>query len=139
MLRYYPALIVQDDPAPSEVPQVLLAIEKSAAFAPTRLTDVIASAVDPALESVNVFAALTDPTGSLPKLAVAGLNVACAATAAVPSPLKVAVCIPTLSVTFKLAVPKPGDDGVNVTPSVHEAPGASEAPQVFETTAKRWG
>jgi hypothetical protein len=84
-------LIVQEAPAASEVPQVFAAMAKSDEFVPTRPMDVIGSAAVPELDSVKALAALTAPTGSLPKFAVDGLNAAFAAGGADPTLLSVLI------------------------------------------------
>src|ERR1700732_2071937 len=65
-------LTIQDWPEARAEPQVLLAMEKSAAFAPSREMPVIFIAELPPLLIVSICSSLVVPTGTMPKLEVAG-------------------------------------------------------------------
>jgi hypothetical protein len=116
------ALIVQDPPAATELQ---LSVSGKLALG----VRVKAIAVVPRLETVNVFAALVDPTPTLLKARVAGLTV----TGAIPVPVKLAVWVAgvALSVTVRVPVPAPMAVGVNFKLITQLPPAASALPQVL--------
>ncbi len=122
--------MLQDAPAASVLPQVLVLV-KAALSAPVRLIPEIVSAALPVLARVKVWAELAVPSVTLPKFAVAGVRAAWGAGTAVPVPVSDAVCVPTASVTESVAVKVPAEAGAKLTAMVHEAPAASEDPQVL--------
>ena len=127
-------LMVHVAAAASEAPHVCV-WEKSAAFVPAIVIDVMVIAAVPVFLSVNTFAALVTPVATVPKLKVAGVSVA------VPPPplvLKVAVtALAALMVTEHVPVPVQAPDQLaNAEPvpaaavSVTTVPLAKLAPQV---------
>lgn len=86
------------------------------------------------LDSLNVLAALVDPTAVAGNFALAGVNV----TPAIPVPESGTCCglLGALSVRVMSPVRAPSSVGVNVTLIVQLEPAFSVAPQVVELMAK---
>jgi hypothetical protein len=126
---------VQDLFAASDEPQVLLLTLKLLAFAPLRLTEVIASAAFPALVRVNVCALLVVPVVTLPKFAVAGVRAACGAAAAVPLQVKAMDCwgIGDAKFALRLAVRVSTITGSQVTAMEQLDPAARLLPQLSDS------
>ena len=124
--------IVQDEPAASVSPQVVVSA-KSVGFAPPIVTPEIVSVAFPVLDNVSVCALDVTPWTTLPKLTVVGESVATGAGGTVPEPVSVAVCGEpvALSATETVAAKLAAKLGVNVTEIVHIAPAARDVPQVF--------
>jgi hypothetical protein len=122
--------IVQEAPAASDPPQLLVSA-KAALFVPPTAILPMLSAAFPVLLSLAVFAALLAPVSTEPKSSVAGASVAAGAVAV---PVRELVCgePEALSETLRAAVAEPVPTGANVTEIVQEAPAAREPPQVFD-------
>jgi len=86
------------------------------------------------LVSHTVWAALVEPTATLPKLRLVGKI----ATGTIPVPLSATVCGLPLALSVMVndsAGTAPAAVGVSVTETVQEAPTASVLPQVVAETA----
>ena len=86
------------------------------------------------LVKVNVFAALVVPTFRAAYVALAGVRAA--GTMPLPDNATVWGLFAALSLKVSVPVTAPTTVGVKVTPTLHFAPAASVAPQVFEEIAK---
>ena len=119
---------VQEAPAASELPQVLLSPNGDPV-----VIEAIAAAAVPVLEMVTDCAALVDPTGSLPKASEVGEAVSVGLPALVPVPDRATEREPLVALLATVRDPEaaPVAVGVKVTDAVHEAPAASELPQVL--------
>lgn len=118
---------VQLAPAASDVPQVLVEIEKELAFVPLRLMEVIASAAVPALVNVKTCVTSMVPTVTVPNAAVAGVRVACGAVGVTPVQLSADATWAIGEGKFAASVAEraPLAVGVQVTLMVQFAPMAS--------------
>ena len=104
---------------------------KSLGFVPVSVTPLIVSGAVPLFRSVEVCAALVEPTICEPKARLAGVN---ATPEAVPVPVRSTLCgLPgALSVTATLALRLPVAVGANATLIVHVALAASDAGQSLD-------
>jgi hypothetical protein len=125
-------VMVQEAPAASEVPQVLV-WPKLVALVPVTETPERARTAVPGLESVTGKVAADVPTVVLAKASEPGVNVASGARAAEPTPVSATVCGEpvALSATVIDAERFPVTLGVKPTVIVQEAAAASEVPQVL--------
>jgi hypothetical protein len=121
-------VIVQVPPAASEEGQ-LLVCEKSAAFRPVMLIEVIVSAVFCAFVNVVGSGLLELPTATVPKLNERGEKV----TGLTPVPFTRIFCGLLAALSEIVTVPDfvPRAVGEKVTVILHFAPAAIEVPQVF--------
>jgi len=119
---------VNEAPAASVVPAVFV----SANGGPAAIEEIVAVAV-PVFLIVTVVAAVVEPTASLPNATEVGVAVRVAVGAAVPVPVRATVKVPLVALLDTVSEPDalPVAVGVNVTDAVHEAPAASELPQVL--------
>jgi hypothetical protein len=122
-------LMVQLAPAATLDPQ-LLDCAKSLAFEPVMDMPEIVSVTFPELVSVTDCATLAVPMDRLPKPRLDGETLT---AAAVPVPERVTDCgLPlALSATLSTAARLPLATGAKVTLMMHEAPAATELPQLF--------
>lgn len=120
---------VQLAPAASDVPQVLVEIEKELAFVPLRLMEVIDSADVPALVNIKTCATLLVPTVTVPNASVAGVRAACGAVGVTPVQLSADATWGMGDGKFAASVAErtPVAVGVQVTLMVQLAPIASVA------------
>ena len=124
------------------LPQVLEAIAKSLALAPAKVTVVIFSEAFPLLVTVTLICALVVPCVMEGNVTVPeGLIVTAGAACAVPFPVSVSVCgLPAASSAMeRFACRAPVPLGLNVTPMVQDAVGATAVVQVFDATRKSPG
>jgi hypothetical protein len=122
-------VIVQEEPAASEAPQ-LLVWPKLLALVPVTEMLVTVSGAVPGLESVMSSGAAAVLTSVAGKVSGFGLSKACGA---IPVPLNAAVCGEpvALSAMDSVALRLPAEAGVNVTVMVQLAPAATELPQLL--------
>src|SRR5579863_5634266 len=122
-------VMVQEDPAASEVGQLVLPVKLELLSVMLLMVRVVAEP----FFSVKVWLALVLPSTSVPKLAVAGVSVTVPVAAAAPVPLKLAVCglLEALSVTVRVPVAAPVAVGLKVTLIVQLLLAASEVPQLL--------
>jgi hypothetical protein len=116
--------IVQDAPAASVAPQVLVSA-KSLGFVPPIVMPEMFSTALPVFDSVSGCALVVTPVATLPKLSVVGESVAVGAAAAVPVPWSVIVDGLAFALLATLIEPvcALAAVGVNVTVNVQVSPG----------------
>ena len=124
---------VQLAEAPRLVPQVLLAMLKSPAFAPEIETPPIVIAELVSFDSVAVSAALLDPIEVLPNVRLEGLTETEPDVPPAPPPVNATVCglLVAESLKFNVAERAPEEVGAKTTVAVQLADAASEVPQVL--------
>ena len=128
---------VHEADAARVVPHVLLEILKSPAFVPDKPTLLMLIDVEPPLLSVEVCAALVEPTGVTAKVRLVGVTVT-ADVDVEPVPESDAVCglLPAVSEIVKVAVRAPVVVGLNTTVTVQLAEAARLAPQLLAEILK---
>jgi hypothetical protein len=119
-------LIVQKDPAGTDVPQ-LLVCENRLGVPPVSVMLVMGSVALPVFVTVMGLAALVVPTVTLPKETDVGDTV----KGSEPVPVRVADCVTVCAVTFSVAFMPPAAFGVNTTFMVQVPPEGMELAQVF--------
>jgi hypothetical protein len=119
---------VHEPPAAMLLPQVFVSEN-----GPDTVIEETAAAAVPVFEIVTDCAALVEPTVSLPKDSEVGEAVSVALPALVPVPDRPTVRVLLVALLATLSDPEaaPVAVGVKVTDAVHEAPAASELPQVL--------
>ena len=119
---------VHDAPAANDEPQVLVWANCAGALTPE-----MDAATVPLLVMLTARTALVEPTAWSPNATDVGFAASVAVPAVVPVPVSATVRLglEALLVTVRLPLFAPVDVGENVTFTVHDAPAASDEPQVL--------
>jgi hypothetical protein len=117
----------------SVVPQVVADLRKEVALVPVTVSEVRVSVPVPVFLSVTICAGEVKPSAVEAKDRLVGERVMASVGVATPLPVSAAVCGDpvALSASERLAVSVPVAAGLNSTETAQDAPGASEAVQVF--------
>ena len=117
------------------MPQVLVC----ANGAPALIEDTLAAAL-PVLVTVTFWAAVVEPTASLPNATEVGdaVSVALPPPELVPVPDRLTVLVTPPALTVSVPVRLPVAVGAKVTLTVHEPPAAIDEPQVLVWRSRRW-